>query len=227
MFLKDLINEYQIYIDTSALMNVEKLKEFIDKNETSYYFRNKIIILANVHQELMDLSTHKNKNKSTKASRALELIKNSCLFDIKNEYKRKIKPFADPKILSTLIENKEKQKQILITFDNKLANAIYDINKFECLYQINNIKVMKFNDFGELIEYSSVKKPNEKSQLNSINAFDYIEMVFLVLIIISTIIILTINSRMIINIFIGFLFLSIFIEFLLMLKRIINKTRKH
>jgi hypothetical protein len=52
MELRDLLRNYQVYIDTSALMNTDRLQLLVDNIEKDITLRKKIIILANVYQEL-------------------------------------------------------------------------------------------------------------------------------------------------------------------------------
>lgn len=150
MELRDLLRNYQVYIDTSALMNTDRLQLLVDNIEKDITLRKKIIILANVYQELMDFSKGYNNDKRILANYALDIISNSNAFIVNPEFKRKKKPFADPKILTTLIENKIEKPQIIITFDKSLAIDANNLNDLKCMNG-NEIKVLTISEDGELI----------------------------------------------------------------------------
>ena len=150
MELRDLLRNYQVYIDTSALMNTDRLQLLVDNIEKDITLRKKIIILANVYQELMDFSKGYNNDKRILANYALDIISNSNVFVVNPEFKRKRKPFADPKILTTLIENKIEKPKIIITFDKSLAIDANNLNDLKCMNG-NEIKVLTISEDGELI----------------------------------------------------------------------------
>lgn len=145
-----IMSGYQVYIDTSALMNVEQLKVFIDNVEKDFTFRKKINILSNVYQELTDFSNGYDNDKKNYAKEALKLISKSFIFAVNPEFKRKKNPFADPRILTTLIENKIHTPQMLITFDKKLSIDAYNLNDLKCMENQNDIKVMAIDSEGML-----------------------------------------------------------------------------
>lgn len=150
MELRDLLRNYQVYIDTSALMNTDRLQLLVDNIEKDITLRKKIIILANVYQELTDFSKGYNNDKRILANYALDIISNSNAFVVNPEFKRKKKPFADPKILTTLIENKIEKPQIIITFDKSLAIDANNLNDLKCMNG-NEIKVLTISEDGELV----------------------------------------------------------------------------
>ena len=77
MELREILRNYQVYIDTSALMNTERLQLLVDSIDADVTLRKKIIILTNVYQELVDFSHGHNTEKRMLANLALSIISNS------------------------------------------------------------------------------------------------------------------------------------------------------
>lgn len=150
MELREILRNYQVYIDTSALMNTERLQLLVDSIDADVTLRKKIIILTNVYQELVDFSHGHNTEKRMLANLALSIISNSSAFVVNPEFKRKHKPFADPKILSTLIESKADRAQAIITFDKGLSVDAFKLNELNCINGYE-ILVLTINETGELV----------------------------------------------------------------------------
>lgn len=150
MELKEILRNYQVYIDTSALMNTDRLQLLVESIDSDVTLRKKIIILTNVYQELVDFSKGYNNEKRTLANLALSIISSSNAFVVNPEFKRKQKPFADPKILSTLIESKADKAQAIITFDKGLSKDAFNLNELNCINGYE-ILVLTINELGELV----------------------------------------------------------------------------
>ena len=126
-----------VYIDTATLMNVGTMRKFINKyGDEIRRSGRKIRVPLSVQHEL---SRHLCGNDYQKSAAAMDakilLGNNSCLFELQGVNrldKEEInKAFADPELLATLIMNKPKESQTLITNDRKLGENAYDINSWQ------------------------------------------------------------------------------------------------
>lgn len=161
-YVTDLIKSNdKIYIDTSALMNVEELELFAKNVQEILQTEGKHIIVP--REVCMELSRHLNGLDDRKKHLVLKV------FDIFFRYEKIfsvqdtdisnvdfLKAFADAKLLAELTENKSSWRQLLITNDRKLGHDAYDLNHLESCRGYN-IKVCYLNRFGELHRCDCVK----------------------------------------------------------------------
>lgn len=150
MNLKSVLTNYTVYIDTCAMLELGRLKLFINQIESDYTLRKKVVILPNVVQELEEFAGRFNDKRRMAAIEALEILKNSTVFVCNHQFERKKRPFADPRILTTLIQNKSKYPQAIITFDRALAIDCDDLNDLKCINGCD-ILVLCIDENGNLI----------------------------------------------------------------------------
>lgn len=158
----------RIYIDTSALMNVEELEILAENIQEILVSEEKKIIVP--RPVCMELVRHFESSDERKRNIALKVFDVFCKYDrvfsVQNseiEDTDIMKVFADAKLLAELTENKSSCKQLLITNDRKLGHDAYDLNKLEsCKGHI--IKVCYLNKFGELHRCECVKEEQTATQ---------------------------------------------------------------
>lgn len=155
-------NNDKIYIDTSALMNVEELELLVRSMREILWAEDKHIIVPRA--VCMELLRHLDSSDSRKREIVLKILEIFCrnenAFSIQNtdlENEDFMKAFADAKLLAELTENKSSCKQLLITNDRKLGRDAYELNKLEsCKGHI--IKVCYLNRLGELHRCDCVRE---------------------------------------------------------------------
>jgi hypothetical protein len=163
----------KIYIDTSALMNVEELELLIIRMERILLRENKFITVPRA--VCLELARHlesTDKSKINLVLRVFEILSNhDKVFIVDNGNLKEcdvLKAFADAKLLAELTENRPECKQLLITNDKKLGHDSYNLNNLESC-KGHKIKVCYINHVGELHmcecvrqDYKPVKVPETK-----------------------------------------------------------------
>lgn len=151
----------RIYIDTSALMNVEELELMAENIQEILVSEKKRIIVPRA--VCMELVRHFESSDERKKSIALKVFDVFCKYDRVFSVQNSeigdtdiMKVFADAKLLAELTENKSRCKQLLITNDRKLGHDAYDLNRLESC-KGHTIKVCYLNKFGELHRCECVK----------------------------------------------------------------------
>lgn len=158
----------RIYIDTSALMNVEELELMAENIQGILLSEEKKIIVPRA--VCMELVRHFESSDERKRCIALKVFDVFCKYDhvfsVQNseiEDTDIMKVFADAKLLAELTENKSTCKQLLITNDRKLGHDAYDLNKLESC-KGHTIKVCYLNKLGELHRCECVKEERTATQ---------------------------------------------------------------
>ena len=159
---REMIRENQrIYIDTCALMNTFEIERFLKNNKWLFVSNDKKIIVQKVvWLELIKHLSESNEYKQKKASEAINLIaKYSKVFEIEDVKDCNISDvkcaFADREILQTILSEKLKGKQLLITNDKGLSKDVDAFNSQES-YKGHCIVVCQINDLGQLDKYDSL-----------------------------------------------------------------------
>lgn len=158
----------RIYIDTSALMNVEELELMANNIQGVLASEEKKIIVPRA--VCMELVRHLESSDERKKSIVLKVFNVFCKYDHVFSVQNSeigdtdiMKAFADAKLLAELTENKSSCKQLLITNDRKLGHDAYDLNKLESC-KGHTIKVCYLNKFGELHRCECVKEEQTVTQ---------------------------------------------------------------
>jgi len=159
-----------IWIDTCTMMYTERFEIFI-KNARSLLLENnkKIIVPDCVMAELAKHQCSEDETRRICASAAIEIIRcNSDIFKveyIENDASNG-ENFADPKILTVILENRRNLNQLLISNDQRLTS---DANKFNYLESFNGsrISVCYIGYNGEMnicdcVKNARTSKPSEK-----------------------------------------------------------------
>lgn len=143
-----------IYIDTSALMNVDRLGIFINNIQNLLLLEDKKMVVQ--HEVWMELLRHAEGGDTEKRDIALKVLEILCKYrkffyitDSKSDQYDFMKVFADSRLLAELTTNKATSKQLLITNDRDLGQDAYNLNSLESCKGYT-IKVCYLNRFGEL-----------------------------------------------------------------------------
>lgn len=160
----------RIYIDTSALMNVDELELLANKIQDILVAEGKMIIVPRV--VCLELLRHFEGIDTRKKDLSVRV------FDVLSRYERVfsvqdvetdgldlLKVFADAKLLAELTEHKSTCKQLLITNDRDLGHDAYDLNKLASC-KGHAIKVCYLNRFGELHRCDCVREQPDDSVEN-------------------------------------------------------------
>lgn len=145
---KMLSESEKIFVDTSAVMNVDAFAALLEASESSLLEQNKKIIVP----KAVCLEMVKHLGNSEKKEiivnvielfckfRAILLVENSSLSETEA-----ITAFADPQLLAELTQNIVNYKQMLITNDRGLGHDVHDLNMLECCrgYQISVCYITK------------------------------------------------------------------------------------
>ncbi len=165
----------KIYIDTSALMNVEELELLLNRMKGILLRENKFITVPRA--VCLELARHlqsTDKSKINLVLRVFEILSyHDKVFIVNNGNLNEfdvLKAFADAKLLAELTENRSECKQLLITNDKKLGHDAYDLNNLESC-KGHQIKVCFINHVGELHKCECVRqdyKPIEVPEIREI-----------------------------------------------------------
>ena len=160
----------RIYIDTSALMNVEELELLASKIQDILVAEGKMIIVPRVVcLELLRHFEGSDTRKKDLSVRVFDVLSRyESVFsvqDVETDGLDLMKVFADAKLLAELTENKSTCKQLLITNDRNLGHDAYDLNKLASC-RGHAIKVCYLNRFGELHRCDCVKDQQDQSAPN-------------------------------------------------------------
>ena len=147
------INDY-IYVDTSALMDVDWLRLFAEKAEPVFMAAGKrITISPAVRSELIRHHDSSDPEKRCRAQTALSLLaEHKELFQATGgqlDDEEIAEAFADMELLATLMMNRRGNRQLLISNDRNLSKDAYGLNEQQSC-QGGRISVCYINRFGEL-----------------------------------------------------------------------------
>lgn len=158
----------KIYIDASALMNVDELRVFIENVYGILKEEEKqIIITQMVYMELQKHLVGRNARKRDIVLKVFDVLSQyEDIFSIQIVEHHDVqcnmnRIFADPTLLAELTENKAYSKQLLITNDKRLSHDAYGLNKLESCNGYT-IMVCYLNSLGELRKCSCVKEAQKQ-----------------------------------------------------------------
>ncbi len=147
-----------VILDTSALMDIKGITNFITENE-ALLIRNAvhITILGSVAQELVRHLHSHNPDKVAKASEALSLIRvypEVFIAEAADFSDAALsRAFADKDIFLRLADQRCQKRQLLITNDRRLSKDAFALNSLEsCCGQ--HVSVCYLNHLGELCRCS-------------------------------------------------------------------------
>lgn len=173
-----LLNNEMIYVDTSILMNASWLKKYLEINYL-FLLENhlKIIVIREVMFELIKHLHSDSIRKQKLAKEAINLLKENievfeieCIQEIHlfntNEY-----IFADPILLSRLLEKRINYRQILITNDKDLVFDALNLNKSASCFGYE-VYVFELCKNGELINMT-FEENGKADEFSKDNEFDY------------------------------------------------------
>ena len=143
-----------IYIDTASLMNTSNLQNFLSNYEEEFAkSQNMIIVPEAVCQELIRHINSGNEEKSAKAIKALNIIREyNSIFTLEqsNFSPEEIQhAFADQELLVRLAKERRYKKQLLITNDRSLSKDAFDLNLLQSC-RGKEISVCYMNYYGQL-----------------------------------------------------------------------------
>lgn len=154
-----LLSNDVILIDTSSILDYEKLIQFIDaKKHILLNIGKKITVPKVVWMELMQLRNSDDFDKQSRVNLAVKIIEsNSNVFTIDNQdmINEDIAPsfidadFVDAELLSELTKNKSKHVQLLITQNKRLSSDALRLNSQGSCYD-GYISVCDITNEGEL-----------------------------------------------------------------------------
>lgn len=138
-YLKQQIQDNEIiWIDTCTMMYIQRFELFIKNARPILIESNKKIqILDCVMAELAKHQLSADAYKQASATEALNLIKaNNDIFKIEHldNNASNGENFADPKILTVILEKRRNIPQLLISNDQRLTSDAYKFNDFESFY---------------------------------------------------------------------------------------------
>lgn len=178
-YLKQQIqNNEIIWIDTCTMMYIQRFELFI-KNvrpillETS----KKIQIPDCVIAELAKHQLSTDEFKRTSAIEALNIVKlNSDIFKIEylDNDASNGDNFADPKILTVILEKRRNIPQLLISNDQRLTSDAYKFNGFESFYG-NKVSVCYIGANGDMNMCDCVKDKSSNIKVKKVYVDRFIE----------------------------------------------------
>lgn len=156
-----------IWIDTSTMMYIQRFELFIKKVRPLLLESNKKIQIPDcVMAELAKHQLSSDEFKRTCAIEALNLIKaNSEIFKvehIENDASNG-ETFADPKILTAILEKRRNVPQLLISNDQKLTSDAYKFNDLESFYG-SKVNVCYIGANGDMNMCDCVKNKDFKDE---------------------------------------------------------------
>lgn len=156
-----------IWIDTSTMMYIQRFELFIKKVRPLLLESNKKIQIPDcVMAELAKHQLSSDEFKQTCATEALSLIKaNFEIFKveyIENDASNG-ETFADPKILTAILEKRRNVPQLLISNDQKLTSDAYKFNDLESFYG-SKVNVCYIGLNGNMNMCDCVKLKNFKDE---------------------------------------------------------------
>lgn len=127
-----------IWIDTCTMMYIQRFELFINKVRPLLLKSNKQICIPDcVMAELAKHQLSEDCYKANCANEALKLIKNNYeIFKVEplSNDASNGENFADPKILTVILEKRRNVPQLLISNDQRLTSDAYKFNNFESFY---------------------------------------------------------------------------------------------
>ena len=160
-YLENLLHQVnRVSIDTSSLMETEKLEKFIVMAEPVFAeFEKQIIVPGSVQNELIGFLDCGGCEKSELAEQVFRLLdEHHEMFRLEERVDGE--DFADREILSELMRNKGDCGQLLITNDKKLAKDAFQLNQQES-NRGRKIMVCHLNHYGDLSRCDCTK-PQEQ-----------------------------------------------------------------
>lgn len=164
-----------IYCDTNIAMS-EGFEYFVKKfGHLFKRHKKKMIIIADVYQELLSKAFIGDDKQKRLAIKAVETINgNSEIFEVETKDKISRQAFADPKLLARLIENKANTTQLLITRDRGLS---IDAKKFNSLNSVDGkqISVCYVNEYGNMKKFTRCEPSDNKPNVDYVTVEKVIE----------------------------------------------------
>lgn len=164
---KQIQNNQIIWIDTCTMMYIQRFELFI-KNVRPVLreSKKKIQIPDCVMAELAKHQLSSDEYKQTSAIEALNLVKtNNDIFKVErlNNDASNGENFADPKILTVILEKRRSIPQLLISNDQRLTSDAYKFNDIKSFYG-NKVSVCYIRANGDMNMCDCVKSKSAKEQ---------------------------------------------------------------
>lgn len=156
-----------IWIDTCTMMHIHRFELFIKNVRPILLESNKKIQIPDcVMAELAKHQLSPDESKQASATEALSLIKaNSDIFKIEhlNNDASNGEDFADPKILTVILEKRRNIPQLLISNDHQLTSDAYKFNDLESFYG-SKVSVCYIGANGDMNMCDCVKRKTSNLQ---------------------------------------------------------------
>lgn len=156
-----------IWIDTCTMMYIQRFELFIKKVHPLLLESNKKIQIPDcVMAELVKHQLSSDEFKQTCATEALSLIKsNNDIFKVEyiENNASNDETFADPKILTAILEKRRNIQQLLISNDQRLTSDAYKLNDLESFYG-SKVSVCYIGSNGDMNMCDCVKTKVSKEQ---------------------------------------------------------------
>lgn len=165
-YLKNLLQQVnRVCIDTSSLMETEKLEKFIVMAKPVFTeFEKQIIVPGSVQNELIGFLNCRGCEKSELAELVFQMLdEHRELFRLEERVDGE--NFADREILSELMRNKGECGQLLITNDRDLAKDAFQLNQQES-NRGRKIMVCHLNHYGWLSRCDCTKPQEQVSNMH-------------------------------------------------------------
>lgn len=164
---KQIQNNQIIWIDTCTMMYIQRFELFIKNVRPVLLESNKKIQIPDcVMAELAKHQLSSDEYKQTSAIEALNLVKtNNDIFKVErlNNDASNGENFADPKILTVILEKRRNIPQLLISNDQRLTSDAYKFNDIESFYG-NKVSVCYIGANGDMNMCDCVKSKPTKEQ---------------------------------------------------------------
>ncbi|HAP72373.1 MAG TPA: hypothetical protein DCQ39_01080 [Lachnospiraceae bacterium] len=160
----------RIYIDTSSMMGIAALKQFIENyGDVLRTNRKTLVVSSTVVQELVrHLDSDEKRNL---ARQALDLIRaNPDIFQMENtkfSYEDVQKAFADESLYKILLSQRNICRQLLITNDRCLSRDAFRLNQIES-WSGRTVAVCYIDKLGRLEASDVVKQEYSASSFDSV-----------------------------------------------------------
>lgn len=167
-YLKQQIQDNEIiWIDTCTMMYIQRFELFIKNARPILIESNKKIQIPDcVMAELAKHQLSADAYKQASATEALNLIKaNNDIFKIEHldNNASNGENFADPKILTVILEKRRNIPQLLISNDQRLTSDAYKFNDFESFYG-SKVSVCYIGSNGDMNMCDCVKNRSAKEE---------------------------------------------------------------
>ena len=164
---KQIQNNQIIWIDTCTMMYIQRFELFIrNARPVLLEFNKKIQIPDCVMAELAKHQLSSDEYKQASATEALNLVKaNNDIFKVEylDNNASNGEDFADPKILTVILEKRRNIPQLLISNDQRLTSDAYKFNDIESFYG-NKVSVCYIGANGDMNMCDCVKSKSAKEK---------------------------------------------------------------